>query len=161
MRESMARLTPHFSANRSVREYTEKHYIPAAGAYHRRVADKGALGRQVVDWQHALEQHWSNLHFGEMKVATDGENHVFEVQVDFGGLDPSTVRVELYADSLNGGEPVRQEMKRGQPLKDGNGYRFRAQVPVTRPATDYTARVIPHHDGVSVPLENARILWQR
>ena len=56
MRESMARLTPHFSANRSVREYTEKHYIPAAGAYHRRVADKGALGRRVVHWH----MRWNN-----------------------------------------------------------------------------------------------------
>src|SRR5277367_2025268 len=30
MRESMARLTPEFSANRAVREYTEKYYLPAA-----------------------------------------------------------------------------------------------------------------------------------
>ena len=30
MRESMARLTPRFSANRAVCEYTEKHYLPAA-----------------------------------------------------------------------------------------------------------------------------------
>ncbi len=161
MRESMAQLTPRFSANRAVREYTEKHYIPAAEAYHRRVADKGALGRQVVDWQRAMEQHWSNLRFGEMKVTTRGENQVFEVQLDLGGLDPSTVRVELYADSLKGGEPVRQEMTYGQPLKDGNSYCFRVQVPVTRSATDYTARVIAHYDGVAVPLENARILWQR
>jgi starch phosphorylase len=34
-------------------------------------------------------------------------------------------------------------------------------VPATRPATDYTARVIPHRDGVTVPLEEAHILWQR
>jgi starch phosphorylase len=33
-------------------------------------------------------------------------------------------------------------------------------VPAARPATDYTARVIPQHDGVAIPLEDARILWQ-
>ncbi len=33
MRESMAQLTPVFSANRTVREYTEKHYLPGAAAY--------------------------------------------------------------------------------------------------------------------------------
>ena len=33
MRESMAQLTPRFSANRTVREYTEQHYLPAAAAY--------------------------------------------------------------------------------------------------------------------------------
>ena len=51
-----------------------------------------------------------------MKVATDGGKHVFEVQVYLGGLDPNAVRVELYADGVNGGEPVRQEMMRGRQL---------------------------------------------
>ena len=40
MRESMARLTPHFSANRTVREYTEQYYLPAAAAYRERVPTK-------------------------------------------------------------------------------------------------------------------------
>ena len=44
MRESMARLTPRFSANRTVREYTEQHYLPAATAYRERAADKGEIG---------------------------------------------------------------------------------------------------------------------
>ena len=30
IRESMARLTPRFSSNRTVREYTEKFYLPGA-----------------------------------------------------------------------------------------------------------------------------------
>ena len=41
------------------------------------------------------------------------------------------------------------------------GYAYRAGVPAIRPAMDYTARVIPHSDGVAIPLEDARILWQR
>ena len=46
MRESMARLAPRFSANRTVREYTENYYLPAAAAYRRRTADRGALRRE-------------------------------------------------------------------------------------------------------------------
>jgi starch phosphorylase len=34
-------------------------------------------------------------------------------------------------------------------------------VSAARPSADYTARVIPHYDGVAIPLEDARILWQR
>ena len=102
MRESMARLTPRFSANRAVREYTEQHYLPAAAAYRERAANKGAIGKQIVDWQHSLEQKWAALHFGEVKVETRGEQHVFEVQVSLNDLDPKAVRVELYADGVNG-----------------------------------------------------------
>ena len=105
MRESMARLTPRFSANRTVREYTEQHYLPAAAAYLKRAADKGAVGRQVVDWQHTLEQKWASLRFGEVKVETGGEQHVFQAQIYLDDLDPQAVQVELYAEGLNGDGP--------------------------------------------------------
>ena len=42
IRESMARLTPEFSASRTIQEYTEKHYLPAASAY------ENALPRTVL-----------------------------------------------------------------------------------------------------------------
>lgn len=161
IRESMGRLTPRFSSNRTVREYTEQYYIPAATAYHLRIANKGAIGRQMVDRQHSLEQKWATLHFGEVKVETRGEQHVFEIQVCLNDLDPKAVCVELYADGVMNGAPVRQEMTRGQQLVGTNGYIYTAEVPAARPATDYTARVIPQHYGLAIPLENARILWQR
>jgi glycogen phosphorylase len=161
MRESMACLTPRFSANRTVREYTEQHYLPAAAIYRERAADEGAVGVQVVNWQHTLEQKWATLRFGELKVVSDEGMHVFEVEVYLGSLDPNSVRVELYADGVNGGGPERQEMTRGQPLTEANGYFFAAQVPSAREAADYTPRVIPQHDGVAVPLQTAQILWHR
>jgi starch phosphorylase len=161
MRESMARLTTQYSANRAVREYTKQHYIPAATAYLERAADKGAVGAQVVGWQHTLEQKWPMLRFGEVKVVSDEDSHIFKVEVYLNSLEPNSVRVELYADGINGGEPARQEMRRGQQLPEENGYIYSTQVPATRPAADYTTRAIPHRSGVAIPLESARILWQR
>src|ERR1700721_1284495 len=63
MRESMARLTPRFSADRAVRDYTEQHYLPAATTFHSRVAEKGAVGKQLLDWRHALDQKGAALRF--------------------------------------------------------------------------------------------------
>jgi starch phosphorylase len=162
MRESMARLTPLFSANRTVREYAEQHYLPAASTYRERAAAKGAAGAQVVNWQHSLEQKWATLRFGEVKAELDGERYVFEAQVYLDDLDPNAVQVELYADGVNGDGPLRQAMTRDRELLGAvGGYVYRAAVPATRPATDYTARVIPHSPGITVPLEAAYILWQQ
>ena len=162
MRESMARLTPRFSASRAVREYTEQHYLPSAAAYHLRSADKGAIGRQLVDWQRSLEQQWATLRFGEVKTATDAERHTFEVEVFLSDLDPAAVRVELCADGADGGAPVEQEMQRVRQVAGAaDGHVYSATVSAARPPADYTARVIPHRDGVAIPLEDARILWQR
>jgi len=162
MRESMTRLTPRFSATRTVREYTEQHYLPAVTTYHLRMANKVALGRQMADWLHTLRQKWATLHFGEVKVENHGERHVFEVQVFLNDLDPKAVRVELYAAGVMGSAPVRQEMKRVRQLAGASsGYVYSAAVSAARPLSDYTARVIPHCDGAAVPLEAAQILWQR
>ena len=162
MRESMARLTPRFSANRTVREYTEQHYLPAAAAYRERAANNGAVGGQVVDWQHALEQNWGRLRFGAVKVETKDGQHVFEVQVYLDDLDPNAVRVELFAEGAEGDHPACREMKRtGQLAGTATGHVYGVHVPATRPAADYTARLVPQRSGVAVPLEFARILWQR
>ena len=56
------------------------------------------------------------LHFGDVTVETRGDQHVFEVQVYLADLDPNAVRVELYANGVTGGPPVRQEMKRVRQL---------------------------------------------
>ena len=72
--------------------------------------------------------------------------------------------IELYADGVNGGNPVRQEMNpdsSGQPPGASGGCVYRAAVSAARPPADYTARAMPHCDDVAIPLEDARILWQR
>jgi starch phosphorylase len=162
MRESMARLTPSFSADRTVREYTEQHYLPAAAAYRSRTANRGALGRQMADWLRRLEQKWVALRFGDVKVERSGEQNMFEVQVFLQGLDPGAVRVELYADGVQGGAPVRKEMQPVPQRSAAPGASiYGAAVPAARPAADYTARIIPHFEGAAVPLEAPWILWQR
>ena len=162
IRESMARLTPRFSANRTVREYTEEYYIPAAERYRARAAGKGLVGEEILNWQRDLGRQWHHLRFGEVMVRTTDGQHVFETQVYLGGLDPDSVRVELYAEGLDGNGAVRQEMTRSRALTGaGSGYLYVASVNAGRPASDYTARVIPFHEAAAVPLEAGQILWQR
>ena len=72
------------------------------------------------------------------------------------GVPFDAVQVEVYADPQDGGEPFRQVMQRG-----GQADWYTANVPATRPAGDYTLRVIPFKAGAFVPLEAAEILWQR
>ena len=87
---------------------------------------------------------------------------MFEVEVFLNDLDPDAVRVELYAEGNNGGDPVRQEMKWARLLPGApKGCVYQATVPAAHPAGEYTTRVTPHCDGVATPLEDARILWQR
>lgn len=162
MRESMALLTSRFSASRVVREYTEHYYLPAAAAYHLRTDNNGETARRMVEWRRSLKQNWPMLRFGGVKVETQDDQHFFQVQVYINDLDPDAIEVELYADGKNGDKAVRQQMKRVRQLVGAvGGYTYSAPVSASRPQTDYTARIIPCGDRVSVPLETAHILWQR
>ncbi len=162
IRESMAVLTPRFSANRTVREYTEQHYLPAATSYRLRSSDKGAMGNKLINWQNTLDQKWASICFGEINIETIEQQHVFEVKIYLNDINPNEVRVELYADGINGNSPEQHEMKRNpQPVSIDKKYVYNITVSSARPSTDYTARVIPHYDGVAVPLESSQILWQR
>jgi glycogen phosphorylase len=97
-----------------------------------------------------------------MEVETRDGQHLFDIQAYLGELDAKVVRVERFADGVNGGSPGWHEMKLVRQLAGASGgYGYRAAVSAARPPTGYTARLAPHYDGVSVPLEAARILWQR
>jgi starch phosphorylase len=80
MRESIARLTPRYSANRAVREYVSDYYIPAARAFLERTAEKGKAGAELVAWRNVLEKKWANLRFGDSACETSGEYHTFHIQ---------------------------------------------------------------------------------
>jgi len=160
MRESMAQLTPRFSADRTVREYTEQHYLPAATKYLERAANNGELAKKIIGETHLLEQNWASMHFGEVKSEMIELQYMFVVQVYFNELDPNTIEIALFANGINGEPLIVQVMTQGEKLEGTNNcYQYKALVTATRPASDYTARATPSIPGVSVPLEISKILW--
>jgi starch phosphorylase len=162
MRESMARLSPRFSANRMVRDYTELHYLPAANAYRQRAAEQGAAARNLVDWQNSLAAKWPALRFGAVSVETREGQHGIAAEIYLHNVNPEMIRVELYADGVNGESSVRQKMTRVKaPTEESGSSIYQASVPAARPASDYTARIMPHYDSLAVPLETGWILWQK
>jgi glycogen phosphorylase len=160
MRESMARLTPLFSTNRVVRQYTEELYLSAAAAFQERTKNQAALAVELVRWKSEVERHWSGLRFGSASVEQEGDALIFQTQAYLGDLDPDFVCVELYAEAQNGNAPSRHPMDRGERLVGSqNGFTYRTRIPATRPASEYTPRIIPQHSGALVPIEVPLILW--
>lgn len=160
MRESMAKLTPLFSTNRAVRQYTEQHYLLAASAFKERAGKQGAIGADLLNWQAQLAKHWSTVRFGSAAVQQKDGQYVFQAQVFLSDLDPDTVNAELYAEAQNGNAPLLHRMDRGERLVGSeNGFVYTAQIPATRPVVDYTPRLVPSHRGAHVPLEAPFILW--
>ncbi len=152
IKESMARLTPHFSSNRTVREYTEEFYLPAAENYRKRAKNNGKLAKQIFDWKTSIENNWNQLRFGEVKI----ENDLLTVQVYLNNLDTKAVKVELYSASDT------KEMEYQGPIpKTRDGHIYRTKIALNQPASNFTPRITPYFPGVAIPLESTQILWQK
>jgi glycogen phosphorylase len=157
MRNSMAALTMHFSSARSMQEYTERFYIPAAVRYNQRSKDKGTKGIEFENWKTTFSEKWKGVYFGNTEVVEENNNYRITVPVFLNGLEKTEVEVEIYASAGDSRECFIEKMK---PLADDDPCIYTAMVPGDIPVHHYTPRIFPRHIDVSIPLELSLILWQ-
>lgn len=162
MRHSMSELVPRFTAERAVREYTERYYLPGASAYHARTTlDPGRAGR-LAQVSEQLRQHWPQLRFGSVQVLPGASAHQVELSLETGSIPPEWLQVQMYADGI-AGQPARaQALEAVAGGGAGAATLYRGTLPADHRPEDYTARVIPSGAcGLAVPLELPLIAWQR
>ena len=160
MRNSMATLTPQFSTNRTVREYTEKFYLPAATEYLKRSAGKGAVGNKIIDTKHSLQSRWNDIHFGEVKTERIENGYSFRATIFFDNEIKDKTSVEVFANGINDEYPEIIKMNLQSTSENKEEHIYHAEVNTTRQANDYIVRIIPCYEGVAVPIEDNLILWQ-
>ena len=79
-----------------------------------------------------------------------------------GELHPDSVRVELYAAPSDGGPAFVSAMISCDGTDRPQQWRtYAINVPASRPASDYTPRIVPSNSGARIPLEDCNILWFR
>ncbi|MFI5012187.1 MAG: alpha-glucan family phosphorylase [Hyphomicrobiales bacterium] len=162
IRRSMSTLTSAFSSARMAREYVERAYLPAAAALRHRLANGYAVAKELANWSARLRRDWPSLHIGDPIVGRVEAGWRFAVPVVLGEVAPEDVRVELYADRAEGKVPDIIPLSRVRAISRAvNGYIYAGQAPASRPAGDFTVRVIPCRREALVPAELALIAWQR
>jgi starch phosphorylase len=143
-------------------EYIEQLYLPAAAEFHRRTEGGGAPAVPMREWELRLRRGWGLLHIGK-SIVTGGEGQWrFSVPVHLGEIGADDLRVELFAEAA-GDEPAPvTAMRRSAAIAGStNGHLYLGAVAATRPATDYTVRIVPARAGVRVPAELELIRWQK
>ncbi|MCQ4299603.1 alpha-glucan family phosphorylase [Pseudomonas songnenensis] len=160
MRRSMSELVERFSADRTVREYTERYYLPLASAYRQRCADGSALAIHTSRRITSLRSYWHELAFEQIEWQAEGDTYRIGARLHLGRIEPEQIAVQLLAES-RGNEPATVHTLKLQH-HEGAYASFRTELSTRRPVADYTARVVPSPElGLAVPLELPLILWQR
>jgi glycogen phosphorylase len=154
VRESMARLTPQFSANRMIEDYLDRYYLPGAVAYRDRAGRDAA---DLLAWRNTLDERWQEISFVDSSVeerdSATGRMWLFKVRVSAGRVPLDAFRVELYS------EPEETHILERDDGDARGVFTYSKAIPADRPAGDYTPRVVPWHPGAQVPLECDHIVW--
>ena len=98
MRRSMIALVERFSADRTVREYTERYYLPMATTFRRRCAEGSALASELAHQVTRLRCYWHELAFTGVQWARENGQLQVDVRLHLGHLEPRQLAVQLYAE---------------------------------------------------------------
>lgn len=157
IRASMETLTPLYSANRMIREYTERFYLPMGKKSRER--SPHAANAMVLQ-QRLIHEHSPLLRFGPLEFSQQAESLEVTVHVYLDGLDPSLLKLELVAEASGNVGRVVIGMRREAALSGSTrSYVFRCRAPV-RPPEHYTPRLVTGDSRLNVPLEDTFVLWR-
>jgi len=109
MQRSMSTLTPQFSANRTVHEYTENYYLPVAVNYLKRATTKGAAAKEIVDEKPELQNKWNGLIITEVQSAAVENGFSLTASIFLNRIDTDKILVELFTEAKDGlkTEPIK------------------------------------------------------
>lgn len=155
IRHTLATLSPELSADRMVREYVERLYVPAAVA-ERAVSAKAYLpARDLSAWVEKVEAAWPEVHVAHVESggvdATPqvGEHLQVRAFVELGTLTADDVAVELVHGRAREGDQLTDVVH--VPLEPaghelGAPATFAGTVTFDRAGSfGYTVRVVPRH----------------
>jgi glycogen phosphorylase len=178
VRHTLATLSPSLSADRMVREYVQRLYVPAALAAAAISDADFAGGRELAAWKSEVSAGWGGVQVvhvesgGLAPLPQVGDELQVRAQVQLGALSPADVAVEvIYGTSKEGDVLERTSTVELVPLADDSvdplattgaitippadgSTTFSGTVTLTRPGSfGYNVRVVPKNPYLANPAE--------
>src|SRR4051794_4464695 len=154
VRHTLKTLGPKVLADRMVREYVERLYVPAGESSDRMFEDDFAAARKLAVWRSEIIAKWpavAVLHVDSQLQSGSGDAQVgdrltLRAEVALGGLAPKDVEVEAVYGAVDHDDRLAD--LHVVPLRDvgsiNGSTRFEGEVPLDRTGSfGYTVRALP------------------
>ncbi|KAA6219759.1 alpha-glucan family phosphorylase [Streptomyces filamentosus] len=163
VRRTLTDLGPKVLADRMVREYVERLYVPAAAARRALTPDRA---RELAAWKARVRAAWPGVAVDHVEIGDDlaeagaelGATPGVRVRVALGGLSPDDVEVQAVTgrvdaqDSLTDTRTVALKPAGGPDLEGRQPYAGTLELDRTGPF-GCTVRVLPAHPLLAHPAE--------
>ena len=149
IRHTLSTLSPELSADRMVREYVERLYLPAAAAETVMVAHGYQAARDLAVWKARVVEAWPRVHVAHIEtggldsIPQVGDTLKIRANVELAGLSTDDVSVEVAYGRARATDTLT-DVEKAQLTLVGDA--FEATVPLDRAGSfGYTVRVLPKH----------------
>ncbi len=149
IRHTLSTLSPALSADRMVREYVERLYLPAAAAESVMLAHGYQAARDLAAWKARVVEAWPRVHVTHIEtggldsIPQVGDTLKIRANVELAGLSADDVSVEVAYGRARATDTLTDVEKAPLTLV---GDAFEATVPLDRAGSfGYTVRVLPKH----------------
>jgi starch phosphorylase len=163
IRHTLATLSPALSADRMVKEYVNRLYIPAAHSERAISASSYAPARELSEWKARLTAAWPRLQVTHVEsggvdaVPQIGDSLHVRALVEIDGLTPDDVKVEVVYGTAREGDRLADIQRQRLTLEStapGQPATFAGTVTLEKPGSfGYNVRVVPSNPLLANPAE--------
>ncbi len=167
VKHALRTLGPKVTASRMTRDYVTRLYEPAAAQAAQIAADDYHPARELAGWKRRVLRHWDGTRvvsvFADTGWAELGTARAVSALVRLGDLTPGDVEVQLVHGPVGPGDELFETTV--APLsfvgnEDDGVTRYEGTFGCQRAGRyGLTVRVVPHHDGLTSPVELGCITW--
>ncbi|MDQ3982118.1 MAG: DUF3417 domain-containing protein, partial [Actinomycetota bacterium] len=166
MKASMSSLSGFVTADRMVRDYVERLYLPAAQHGRALMADGCARAKELAAWQERMRAAWGSVSIlnveGDVTAADVGDERSVAATVKLGDLGTDDVAVQLAHGRVGAnGELVDPEVIELTPAGTSDGvFVYEGSFKTDEPGLyGYAVRVIPKNEDLTSPMDLGLIAW--
>jgi starch phosphorylase len=166
VRHTLSTLSPSLSAERMVREYTERLYMKAAAAGRIMSARDHEAARELSAFKERMTEHWPKVQVVHVEsgglddTPQVGDSLHLRAQVQLDGISPDDVAVEVVYGQAGSGDELRDvatfalSPSTAPGAASGGAVLFEGTLALSRAgAFGYTVRVVPKHANLASPAE--------
>lgn len=162
IRHTLSTLSPELSADRMVREYVQRLYMPAAEAQRVIVQQDHYPAKHLSEWKRRVSSEWphvavAHVESGGVESPQLGDELEVRAYVNLAGLTPDDVLVEVLFGRARNGDDLVDVQRQRLPLVAhdlGQPATFAGTVRLSRSGSfGYTVRVTPRHELLASPAE--------
>jgi starch phosphorylase len=167
MKASIRKLSPVFSTNRMVAEYTDRFYIPAHNRHLHLASDGASRVHALVAWRKRVSETGSEVKIVRIDTASDNHAEIgawmkVSAQVELGRLSADDVRVQIYHGPVSpeGVITSAQTVDLTHCGAAGGLNLYEGGFECTYSGScGLSVRVVPFHEDALIPYEMPWVQW--